>query len=352
MNRHRLCVGLAVVALAGSAALATGPANQRVPWNPGGLNSTLDSVVHIRNAITPGGFRIGSGSVVCKKIVGGDMWVGVLTANHVARNGGRRNNQINFGDSTGGYAGTFGFNSGVAGSSTWQIQYPDNRIDMSYIAVNLGPNVAGAAQTLFNNLNPLSYMAFPTAGGMLDPDGVEITQVGYGLNGSWNGTNTAMVTSTPTFDGNKRFQNNSLLAATRDIDPNGTTGADTYDYNAVQFTMQAPAAAGFLRYEGISYGGDSGSPYLVSSMVSDTTDWNVGNNNFELFTDTIIAVHTLGDSNSTAGGNTPLGAYGAGVPLTAAHVAWLDRMCMIVPAPGGTLLFVGAGLFAARRRRG
>jgi hypothetical protein len=333
---HRL-LPAAVVALApmvvwAQGGIETGPTQQRMPWRAAG--STLNSIVEV-NA---GGF-FGTGSVVCRMVgTDGNLWAGVLTADHVASPGGFTGQTIKFGDNAA--QGTFG-----GGNNAWYRQY--NNVDIAMVAVNFGANnAANPNLAFFNSIQPLTVTVAPGS-----HMGRQFTEVGYGGTGTFaaGGMNGMGA------DGNKRFQNNQI-SGSRNI-----TGQ--YTYASVEWSFDPAPAAGFLVAEGLSFGGDSGGPYLTNSPdVQAVAAFNrPGQNNWPggdmaIFKNAIFAVHTYGNS-TPAGFNayTAVGGaytYGGGVPITSEIAGWVNEMCMQIPAPASLPVLALSLMWCARRRRG
>jgi hypothetical protein len=349
-----------MVAVCAGSAWATGPAQQLVPWRPAaaGQFSTLNSVVQMQTNTS-----LGTGTIIGKNIDAGtgDAWVCVLTANHVVR--GANNIRIGLGDNNA--EGLFG------GADSRQFQRGTD--DMSIVGVRLGKvQGAGANAALLAKFNALTPASMIPTTNLQSYIGRQFSQVGYGGTGDFVAggmdarVNDAGPLANPRYslniDNNKRFQNNQISSI------EGVAGGG-YFYDSVRFTFDPAAANGLLAGEGLSYAGDSGSPYFRSVPSTQAVaafnrpgQLNWAGGNMDILTDAITAVHTRGGSRpSGAGSNTfftPYSAgaagefgWGAGLPLTPARVGWIQQWCVYVPTPGIAGTAMVFGLAAMRRRR-
>lgn len=347
------CLALTIIALSGSTALGqagpdTGPAGQRVPWRAAG--STLNSVVQVANA--RGG--LGSGSVVCKHIdAAGDLWVGVLTADHVARPGGFLGGQsIFFGD--GQVMGPYG---GAGNSWYRQFTPAGASVDMALVAINMGPNNAVVnpnGHGIWHGLTKITPIA-------VNPQamvGRQFTELGYGLTGTFVAGGMNGIAGV---DNNKRFQNNQIESVQQIRNA-------AYQYDSLEWHFDRAAAAGFLVAEGLSFVGDSGGPYLMSGpdqqMVAAFArpghiNWAGGM--MPMHNDFLFAVHTYGNSvpnnvnaavfNPYTNAGMGVFTFGGGVPITPHALGWINAKCHRIPTPATAALLMTASLVALRRRR-
>jgi hypothetical protein len=340
-----------------AAQIDTGPSQQTTGfWAP--YSNPVNSVVAIRVPAATGGNFTGTGTIIDHRPDPDPNfgWLCVLTANHV----------VDAMDPTivglGGFGGparvhvASNFNSplesyGGANNIVKLGQRPVAQgglggVDIAVVGVRIPVNTP--AWTLLSNV---TMAAAPTP----QPQNprTQFTEIGFGgsgrfVNGGIQGTG---------LDGEKRFQNNQIERTAQIND-------GYYNYQSVQWDMNHAAAPAnptpFLVGEGISYGGDSGGPYLTTSTLfttvgafqrdgpNDPTNWPGGVMPF--FSNTLIAVHTYG--NSSANGFSPYDTtFGGGVPLSQAYINWIGQQCAMIPAPSGLgVLFIG-GLIAIRRRR-
>lgn len=304
-----------LTALAGCAlgvpALAVGPSNQ--------TTGAVSSVVQMRpddSALD----TTATGSVV-RKVVdsSGVGWLCVLTADHVAGAGYTR---IGFGDGNPG-AQVFG------GDDSLVFRAPEGGADLALVGVRYG-----TPDSFFDALSPLA-LAPASAQSRV---GSLFTQPAYGWTGEIDGAGM----NTLARAGVKGFQNN-VVERVRQVG----SAFIPYAYAALEWDFNAPGGAGSVLGEGSSYNGDSGAPYLIAGAQTVTlSDGSV----MEIFTGSIAAVHTYGDSSSFhgwvgSGDHLP----GGGVAITPEIAAWVEERCAAVPAPGA-LLVLGLGAFARRRR--
>ncbi len=356
MARHNASSGLVrrvivLVAASGAAplCLATGPIQQTMPWQGGG--TTRDSIVQIN----VGGSFSGTGSVI-RKTVGsdGNLWLGLVTADHVTRPGGVNSvvgsgHSIRFGDNAA--QGEFGRVGGVGES--WYRQFPG--ADLAFLAINMGP-ANGANQPFVNNVREIAYI--PVAldqNNLPNENGTRFTQYGYGDTGPYaaaGGGNPAGISNTGA-TGHKRFQNNAVTGVGVDVGIYAGTPV-------LEWRFDQPAAAGFLKAEGTAFSGDSGGPY----MTQDHTFYNDvaaftrsgatnpdGGGVLGILRNSIFAVHNGSSPIVGVGGAAAYNRLSWGTPLMPAYVDWLNGQSLAIPTPGTAALLGMAGLLAARRRR-
>ncbi|MCA9287260.1 MAG: hypothetical protein KDA05_01670 [Phycisphaerales bacterium] len=350
----------------------TGPRAQLAPWRApaaaGGAFDPLNSVVEINWGVA-GGTRIGTGSIISKHNDADPnfAWYCVLTADHVANPAGTIGNAvIGFGDT--GAQGVFGGADNIIRRAPLPAAMGGMGapVDLAVIGVRVPKNA------FFDQVSPLAML--PTT--QAQATNQQFTQPGYGGTGDFvaadpmNALPAGMTTAGP--DHTKRFQNNVITGPTN---ANYNAGGVAYAYGSIQWSFDMPAAPGahgaahnFLVAEGTSYGGDSGSPYLVSQMSTQFvgnfdrpgagSDWDFGpmhaGDDMPLFTNVIIGVHAWGvtPAGGFPGGVVPYGRLAGGVPLTQANIDWITAQCAIVPAPGSGILLAFGGILAAKRRRG
>jgi hypothetical protein len=350
-NTHRLAaVSVAIIIISGTA-LATGPRQQRAVPAPGPFFHPLNSVVEM----VVRGNDVGSGTIIQKRVDNDQIgWFKVLTADHVVR--GETDIRIDIG--TGGQAAQT--RVGTATSSWFNSMSPAGvrGKDLAMVWVRVGNlNTDQAAFNLWQNVTPLSVTNF---GADFDPANPTVvprtnfTEYGYGNTGDFVNGGLSTIVS----DSERRFQNNQIERWVHFNTPN-------YDYRAVQWDFNVPAAAGFFAAEGLSYAGDSGGPYMTSSNiafnvgafrnnVNELADGS-GNNipawpggNMTAFQDSIAVVHAFGNSGGRL--NPFNTSNGGGVPMTADVRAWITHNCQIVPTPGASALLT-LGIFTIARRR-
>jgi len=347
-------VSCACVALAAGAAfgqLDTGPNQQTLPFFAP-FGNTINSAVSITGDSGPTTFRVGSGAIVGKRTVNGENWLCVLTADHVAIPTGLTSPLlVGLGDGftqlgqapVRSYGGA---NNVIRRGGLPVAQGGLGGVDIALIGVQVP-----AGDTAFGLITPMSIAAVNPA--TLVTNRQRFTEMGYGGTGSFvnGGMNGAQA------DGNKRFQNN-------EIERTSAVNSGGYAYTAIEWNMQKGAAPAnptpFLVAEGLSFGGDSGGPYVTSSQQFTTVnaftrDGPLDPNNWTgglmpFFSDTIIGVHTYGNSTN-AGFNAYGTTLGGGVPLIQAYVDWINTNCMTIPAPSGLGVLFAAGIVAIRRRR-
>ncbi len=356
----RVIAVIASVGLLASVATATGPTQQTAPvFAP--ITHSVNSIVQVYGENNAGVIQgWGTGSIIGRTTDMSDPmnpvgWLCVLTANHVVEKTPRQT--ISFGDKAmfPGANGRFGFNG------SWVMTHPS--LDIALVAVPYG-----APDFFFDNLTLLTTVAN-------DPDDLvnnnaKFTQFGYGLTGRFaqGGMNTldADDPDAPTVFGNayKRFQNNRIERHRNNLQTENRINP----YSGVDFDFDKLPAAGpadaFFNAEGLSYAGDSGGPYMTTDSFFTFTsafvrpddadgtvvpDWAGGL--MEIYTNSIIAVHTYGNSNINIGGFSAYGSIGGGIPITADLKFWIDSHCMLVPAPGSVSILVTIGVLAIRRRR-
>lgn len=324
-----------------------------MPWQGGG--TTLDSIVEV----DAGGF-FGTGSVFCKNVgTDGNLWLGIVTADHVVRPGGSSSwtgtgHSILFGDNAA--QGEFG-RVGNVGES-WYRQYPG--ADLAFLAINMGP-ANGANQAFYNNVAEcaLTPVALDAMGKPM-VTGAQFTEYGYGGTGPFVAAG-AVAPGSPAgirntgATGEKRFQNNEVVGNA--VDAGIYAGSPL-----ITWTFDQPAAAGnFLAAEGTSFGGDSGGPYMMGEAAQIELDefYRQGADNpwgggvLDIYTDGIFAIHS--GANPLVAAPNGVAAYNRvsyGVPMMPEYVNWLEGQCDILPAPGSMALLGAGGLLAGRRRRG
>lgn len=351
-NTHRLFTVSAALIIISGTALATGPRQQRAVPAPGPFFHPLNSVVEV----VVGGTDVGSGTIIQKRVDNDQIgWFKVLTADHVVR--GQNNIQIDIG--TGGQAAQT--RVGTATTSWFNSMSPAGvqGRDLAMVWIRVGNlNTDQAAFNLWQNVTPLSVTNFGPDYNPADANAItraRFTEYGYGNTGDFVDGGLSTIVS----DSERRFQNNQ-------IDRWRHINDGTYDYRAVEWDFNVPAAAGFFAAEGLSYAGDSGGPYMTDfninfnvaafrNNINELPDGS-GNNipawpggNMTAFQDSIAVVHAFGNSGGRL--NPFNTSFGGGVPMTADVRAWITHNCQIVPTPGASALLTLGILTIARRRR-
>ncbi len=338
-----------LVLFATMAATATGPIEQ---------NSSISGIPRLLshvNISNTGG--LGSGTIIDKKVdANGDGWLCVLTADHVVR--GATNHVIGVGSGT---LTTYG------GADSWYLSHSPpgtRRMDIAMLGIRIGNvnNNAGAAAA-YNSFAPVSLGLFGPAYDPANPNAINrtiFTEHGYGDSGSFVDGGMQHVAN----NGNvRRFQNNQIERWARRNNAN-------YDYWGVQWDFNVPANAGPLLSEGLMFAGDSGGAYCTSQLetkiISAAFRENIHVNadgtgdlipsipagsQLGFWVNNLIAVNTFG--NSVEGGAfNAFGTRGAGVPMTADALLWVNEACMAIPTPSvGAMFTFGMILMAPRRRR-
>jgi hypothetical protein len=311
-SRRRQSAGLLTTCLAvvgaGQLAVAIAPIDQVVPdsyrFNAGPpvTDYSLYSVVDFGTTANPAG-DYGTGEIVAKTTDGANFYAYILTADHVACVGGYGNNFVGIGVNNGVNTGTWLQDSLVAAGGPAAVPGV-NFEDLAIVRVNLTGN-----QALWNALTPLQLAnpsQRPTQVGNL------FTEYGYGLTGTpgtFNPTNrTPLVGGTPGYasaasDFQLRFQDNTVAALLNNQNggaakPTSNNAGNNYIEPLLAWDVVAPANANF---QGTSFGGDSGGPYLTSFPSSITINRGGTNYNGILLTDYIDAVHVLGNDPSLNG---------------------------------------------------
>lgn len=362
---------ISVLACVAGTALATGPAQQRVPWRPlaQGQNqfSTLNSVVALSRfgGNDTGEIGEGSGTVIGKYQSGNDAWLCILTADHVVR-GNPIFINVQFGDAGIAPAGVPNQNLSVTLGANGNGKYLQRSgEDLGLLGVRLGSIVGNdpdttARRQFYERLNPASIEAVAT--GDLTTTRRNFSNVGYGGTGNFTATGMQAITSNNAapfqleIDSKKRFQNNRFE---RLVDVSDTR----YTYTGAQADFNIPAAAGFLVAEGAAFGGDSGSPLFQSTTTTQQVDaitrpggtnWDGGD--MSLFSNALVAVMTRANTrpnplNATTRDNPFNTTTMTAIPITAARAAWINEWCAYVPTPGTTFALAACGVLVMRRRR-
>jgi hypothetical protein len=352
--RRRQSAGLVAACLAlvsaGQLAVAIAPSDQVVPdsyrFNAGDPSFfSLYSVVDFGKAFSPTG-DYGSGAIVSKTTDGNNYYAFVLTADHVAADGGYGNNFVGIGVNNGVNTGIWLQNTLVAAGGPGAVAGV-NFEDLAIVRVTL------PTATLYNALTPLQLAnpsQRPTQVGSM------FTEYGYGLTGTpgtFNPTTRLpQVGGTPGYasaasDFQLRFQNNNVAALLNNQNggaalPTSANAGNNYKEPLLAWNVVAPANPNF---QGTSFGGDSGGPYLTSYPSSITI--NRGGTNYDgiMLTDYIDAVHVLG-SNPSINGDV-----NDGVLINQANYDWIMS---VIPEPSTVTVMAAAGCVAClwRRRNG
>ncbi|MBL9031938.1 MAG: hypothetical protein JNM80_09550 [Phycisphaerae bacterium] len=366
VDRPRARTFVAVlVCLSGSvwAQTDTGPSQQTTGfWAPYG--NRINSVVAITN-----GF-IGSGTIIDKRPDPNPNfgWLCVLTANHVvdpqdpsivAGGGFTGPHTIHVGNNLNSALESFGGASNIVKYGQRPVaQGGLGGVDIAVLGVRVPVN--SPAYTL---LTPVSMVAVNPQ--QLVNDRARFSEIGFGGTGNFGPGGITRAA----FDGEKRFQNN-------EIERFENVNDGYYNYQGIQWDMNKAAAPDpggnhpLLVAEGISYGGDSGGPYMTTNSLftsvsaftrdgpNDPTNWPGGL--MEFYSNSIMAVHTRGNTTRIVGNldpytnlaaNPPTHTWGTGVPLTQARIDWIGQQCAMIPAPTTLGVLFAAGIVAIRRRR-
>jgi hypothetical protein len=304
-----LGLALTLTMLAATSALADAPSNQIVP-DPIPAQGTLNTLNSVVNIDLANGRIDGTGSIVSAVVVNGVGYFCVLTADHVVAD---LPTTIAFG------------NSGNPPTNTKYNILPgtNNRggstglEDIALFTVRYG-----APDAFFRSLTPFSLATPPATP-------VNFTQVGYGATGTYNAV--TMQYSSTVLDGNKRFIDNTCF---------GTTAGfknSVYTYTSANWHPEAPGGGwGFAG--GTTFGGDSGSPYLIAGSNNPENFISVAGVNRIVNTDQIFAVHTAGFDPSSLT-DTNVGVY-----LSAADDAMIRQCAQAVPEPSSIALIVLGGI--------
>jgi hypothetical protein len=350
---------LFVLLLLPSFGLATVPKNQTTPNVVAGNEIFADIVgegkADAKGKLTPAN-TFGTGSVIdAGTLKNGNGFFCVLTADHVAEtplSGKKMAFNIGFGNNPLNHVSKV---VAFAGGG------PTGKEDIAVQIVDYGK----APDAFFNAIKANAFQLNTNFGkadfGKKTPDGPvgeQFTQAGYGLSGNFNNATGAYSSSID--DNNKRFQDNMLTKVTAGLNPAYSGGVYTYD--AAIWNPLAPGT-GWGKAGGSTFGGDSGSPYLVGDQqmtnasfnyapTGDTTG-NMQKGPFPIMTDFIMGVHTFGfDPSDTKPPDENFGVY-----LSADDDAWIEKECaaLLVPEPSSLTLsaLAAGGMFAlaAVRRR-
>jgi hypothetical protein len=358
----------AFVTFAGTA-LATGPAQQQVPWRPAANNqfSTLNSVVALARfgGNETGEIAEGTGTIIGKYQSGNDAWICILTADHVVR-GNPIFLNVQFGDVGSAPAGVPNQNLNVTFGADGNGKYLQRSgEDLGLLGVRLGSIVGddpatSARRQFFERLTPVAVDA--VAADDLITTRRNFSNVGYGGTGTFTATGMQAITNNNaapfqlTIDSKKRFQNNRFerLVGVSDT---------RYTYSGVQADFNMPAVAGFLASEGAVFGGDSGSPLFQATTTTQQVDaiTRPGDNNWEggdmsLYSNALVAVMTRANTRPNLGDATsrdnPFNTTTmTAIPITGVRADWINEWCAYVPSPATAAIFGLAGLSATRRRR-
>ncbi|GBC94183.1 hypothetical protein HRbin15_02691 [bacterium HR15] len=318
--RYRL-TALLSLSVTLNALFATAPNTQVVPANHPAWNWYY-GVVHISR----GNDFVGTGYVIDRKQVGNDFWLCVLTANHVVatQQSGFRwdpDDQLTIG------FGNLGGND-PAFTTRKVFTVRDSVIGNDLHAQLLGNDIPDLAvigvrvnQQIWNRVSP--YELHPAV------SDTTFTIVGYG---NTDAPGARFISQPHTF-GIKRFANNSVLQIFNGPSPY----LPAFFMGAfIKWDLTDP---GGVEGEGVTFGGDSGSPYFFSEP-SDV-------NGIPVFTNKSIGVHHGGRNRYLNGDK------GHATALTGNYINWINAKCELVPEPGSLLILLGGSgwaLLLYRRR--
>jgi len=304
----------------------------------------------------------GTGTVIDNRNVNGQGYFCVLTADHVIANGGPTGNVKNglgiaFGNLNGFDATYFPGNSNFLAANLVGRLGPgaNPTVDMAVLSVNYGAYNAGYSKfTLgLSGANQLGIGSLFSSDGFGRPATplIEANQRPGGIpsNGMWwNGYVGQPVDYYQRFIYNRVDAlpniDDNFLADTTDgsvVPYGGDQPADNprqgYAYSGAQWDLTSPDNPNVVNGEGITRGGDSGAPYLLS----------VGNSQL------IAGIHTYGYSlieNGQTSQKVPWGFQVMGVLLTPAYQTWIQQQCASVPEPCSLLAMAGGLALLAKRR--
>jgi hypothetical protein len=335
---------LLFLVLVSSAVQATAPIQQRT--NP----AAFDNLYSVVDMVASRTADIGTGSIIDKHInVNGIGFFCVLTADHNFPDA----KAIGFGDwgtapnPANGFASVYPVVALGTGGST-------GTKDIAVAIVRYG-----AVDAFFNGVEELDLWSPPAGNDAAlavhtNANVNKFTEVGFGNTGVPHYAMGVQDGFTPQDSfGTQRFQNANRTS----VNLNAAHGA--YTYTDVRWFPQPVSPGNPDLGGGSSFQGDSGGPYFLTDEVTKTiaglTDVfgnAVGNQNIDLFTNTIFAVHTFGNNKnpqlfSDSSTTDPHG----GVLLSAGDVEWIHEICHI-PEPGtAVLLIIMACSWCAATRR-
>lgn len=311
-------------------AFAIGPHDQRVTPN-------FDAVVRVlfnNNNANPNnafGTFNGTGAVIDYKVVNGQSWICVLTADHVVSKNGTA-------------AGADIFQPGIAFNDS-----PDDTGDGGYgkaaILKRAGPTKKWDLAVLGIKVSASNY--FPRAC-LANPNCTNFSIIGYGNEGRIDNVNGGYQPQGKY--GKQRYMNSGVRRYFANYSLFGG-----YMNNVVEYEVVNPATS-ILPGTGTPFDADSGSPYLTTAPFTDTAK------NIAYYRDTIFAVHHGTDRGANAGPNgfkawagNPNGwstTMNYGVHLNQEYLDWIRMQCAMVPEPATlTAMTLGTLVLAARRRR-
>jgi hypothetical protein len=328
---------------------ATAPIQQRTNPQKPPAGDNLFSVVDLVSSPTN---DLGTGSIIDSHIdpltqIG---YFCVLTADH------------NFPTSTAIGFGDFG--TAPNGATSFSMTYPiishasggsTGTKDIAVAIVRYGP-----IDPFFISIKDLALWAAPAGTDAnlktyTDNNVGKFTEIGYGDTGTPHYNSGVQDGFTPqTSHGIQRFQNNTRSSVNLNA-VHGNAGAYTY----TDFTwIPGPVSPGNPNLgTGSSFGGDSGGPYFLTDQVTKTisglTDVSgnaVGNQNIDLYTNTIFAVHTFGDNNDPQLFSDP-NIRSGGVLLSAADITWINSVCSIPEPAAVTLAALALGALINLRKQ-
>jgi hypothetical protein len=342
----RTALVASIVLLIAGPLSATAPIQQRTnPQAPPAGDNLFSVVDMVASATTD----IGTGSIIDKHIdpttqIG---YFCVLTADHNFPN----STAIGFGD----------FGTAPNGATSFSTTYPiishasggsTGTKDLAVALVQYGP-----IDPFFVSIKELSMWAAPAGTDAnlktyTDTNVGKFTEIGYGDTGTphYNAGVQDGFTPQPSV-GIQRFQNNTRTSV------NVNAGHGTYTYTDFKWTPGPVSPGNPNLGTGSSFQGDSGGPYFLTDQVTKTiaglTDVfgnAVGNQNIDLYTNTIFGVHTFGDNNNPqlfSDANIQSG----GVLLSAADITWINSACEIPEPAAVTLAALALGVLLNLRKQ-